>query len=47
MIRSVNYHNAKAKHIYETSLILSEQRASTLEPGYTIPQAIDQLITLP
>lgn len=47
MIRSVNYHNAKAKHIYETSVILSTQRATNDELWYQIPQEISQLITLP
>lgn len=47
MIRTVNYHNTKAKHIYETSVILSKQRTSTESPGYIIPQLIDQFITLP
>ncbi len=47
MIRSVNYHNAKAKHIYETSQILCNQRSTDDELWYQIPQEISQLITLP
>ena len=47
IIKSVNYHNAKAKHIYETSIILSTQRTTNAEIWYQIPQEISQLITLP
>jgi endonuclease-3 len=47
MIRSVNYHNAKAKHIYETSQILYDQRSTNDELWYQIPQEIGQLTTLP
>lgn len=47
MIRSVNYHNAKAKHIYETSQILCDQRSTDDELGYQIPQDISLLTTLP
>jgi endonuclease-3 len=47
MIKSVNYHNAKAKHIYQTAQILCNHRSNDNEPWHTIPQEISQLITLP